>query len=306
MSKIKKNKKIGLLVLLIIYILATLIGVLTYSLFPDLNVLLRILIGDIAATIFVWLTGIFLSTASTYDPYWSVQTFIIGVLLTSFSGNWNIGNVIFTSAIFIYSFRLTYNFITTFYSLEYEDWRYKNLKDKTGKFYYLVDFLGICLLPTLVVFFASVPYFLYILNDTAFQINQLLGISIILISVAIEYFSDKQIHAFIKQRKDRSKICRLGLWKNTRHPNYLGEIFVWVGILITYIFYDYSNWIIYVGIISIYLLFRFISIPMAEKHYEKYKADYSQYKKETFSLMLLPFSKKDFRQNILLKLKKSN
>ena len=294
MNSIKKSKLLGLLVLLILYALAILIGLIAYNRFSNIDILWRILIGDVAATIFIWFAGIMLKTASTYDPYWSVQTLIIGILLLVNTNDWNVGNIIFTCAIFIYSLRLTINFISTFYSLEYEDWRYKNLRNKTGKFYYLVDLLGICLLPTFIVFFASIPYFNYILNGVSFASNQLIGIMVILISVLIELVSDVQMHAYIKERASRSSVCEKGLWKNTRHPNYLGEICVWGGILLVYAFSAPSNWLIYVGFISVFLLFKFISIPMEEKHFLSYKPEYEDYRKKAFSLAILPFSKNIF------------
>jgi steroid 5-alpha reductase family enzyme len=175
--------------------------------------------------------------------------------------------------------------------LEYEDWRYRNLKKKTGKFYYLVDLLGICLLPTFIVFFASIPYFNYILYGVDFAANQLIGIAVILASVLIELVADVQMHTYIKERTTSSSVCEKGLWRKTRHPNYLGEICVWGGILLVYVFSAHSNWLIYVGFIAVYLLFRFISIPMAEKHFITYKPEYEEYRRKTFSLAILPFSK---------------
>ena len=57
---------------------------------------------------------------------------------------------------------------------------------------------------------------------------------------------------------------RGGLWKYSRHPNYLGEVMVWWG---TYFFYFQQfgfNWIIAAPILMT-LMFVFISVPMMEK-----------------------------------------
>lgn len=291
MKTIRKNRKLGLLVLLLIYAVAAIIGFITYQSLPSIPVLWRIFLGDVAATIFVWLTGIALKTASTYDPYWSVQTVTIGIFLLVDSNSWNLGNVIFTAALLIYSIRLTLNFVSTFDNLEYEDWRYKKLRKQTGSFFYLVDLFGICLLPTAVVFFASIPYFNYLLNNFDFSGQELFGIFLILLCVFIEYVSDKEMHEYIRNRKSRSSICRRGLWKNTRHPNYFGEIGVWGGVLLVYAVVYPGDWLAYIGFILVYLLFRFISIPMAEVHYSSYKTGYKKYKRETFALLILPFGK---------------
>lgn len=57
------SKKIyGLTILLIVYLLATLIGVVTFLGFKELNLndFLAVLIADVLATIFVWLMGVIL------------------------------------------------------------------------------------------------------------------------------------------------------------------------------------------------------------------------------------------------------
>ena len=71
-----KNKIVGLLILLFIYVLAIAIGVVYFIVFTKfgLNDLLSVLLADVIATIFVWLTGLLFKTASVYDPYWSIQT----------------------------------------------------------------------------------------------------------------------------------------------------------------------------------------------------------------------------------------
>ena len=296
MNTIKDNRKVGLLILLLIYIIATLIGFGIYQLYPNLETLWRILLADVAATIFVWLCGVVFKTASTYDPYWSIQTTVIGVILLATTNSWNLGNILFTSAILIYAVRLTVNFVTTFYSLRYEDWRYKMLREKTGKFYQVVNLLGICMFPTFVVFFASIPYYSYILNGVNFQVNQITGLLVMLASVILEFVADKQMHRFIATRTSKSEMCRDGVWKTSRHPNYLGEIMFWVGIFLVYAFSSPDDWLAYVGFIANFLMFKFISIPMAENHYLNYKENYRQYQKETHCLLIFPVGKKDMQE----------
>ena len=136
-----KKKIGGLLILLAIYLIAVAIGALYFIVLRKfgLNVLLSVLLADVLATIFVWLTGLIFKTASVYDPYWSLQTMVIYAFLVSYFNNWNLGTILVFVSIVLYSVRLTANFIIGFDSLSYVDWRYKMLKEKTGKFYQLVN-----------------------------------------------------------------------------------------------------------------------------------------------------------------------
>ena len=94
---------------------------------------------------------------------------------------------------------------------------------------------------------------------------------------------------FKKNRKDRSEIINVGLWKYSRHPNYLGEITFWYGVALFFILPNLNMWYVIIGAILNTLLFLFISIPLAENHMKNYKAGFDEYKKKT--RMLLPIKK---------------
>lgn len=284
------KKTLSLLVLLLIYVLAIALGVALFlALVPYMHFLFAILIADISATTLVYLTGLIFKTPSVYDPYWSVQTFIIYLGLLFYFNNWNIFTIIPLVTIGLYSVRLTLNFIIGFNSLKYVDWRYKMLKEKTGKIFQLVNYLGINMFPTLVVYLASVPLFVFAsLSFDSYSYFSLIGSGIILLGTLLELIADIEMKKFIKVRKSRSEIINIGLWKYSRHPNYLGEILIWFGValilLIPHI--EYAYWIS--GALVNLIMFLVISIPMEEKHMMEYKPGMLDYKKTTSMLLILP------------------
>lgn len=291
-----KEKVKGLLILLLVYIIAYLIGfgcfILFDNIFENINIYFNLFIADVIATIFIFIVGCFLKTASIYDPYWSVQTIVIYLSLLIFKNKWDLGSILFLIAILFWAIRLTYNFITTFNSLKYIDWRYKMLKEKTNKFYPFVSLLGIHEVPTIIVYAASLPMFFYVINDFEFSYLNLIGLIIMIIATVIELISDYNMHTFIKNRKSRAEINRTGIWKYSRHPNYLGEILFWYGAALVIILADFSYWYLIIGAIMNNCLFLFISIPMAENHMKLYKTDFDIYKKEVRMLLPIPKIKK--------------
>ena len=96
---------------------------------------------------------------------------------------------------------------------------------------------------------------------------------------------------FVKVRNDRSEVLKRGLWKYSRHPNYLGEILIWFGVAFVLIIARFNYWYFLAGALVNLLMFLFISIPMEENHFKEYKPDYEQYKKETHALLILPNKK---------------
>ena len=285
----------GLLILLVSYILAFSLGLLvTHLLINKLPLLLAVFIGNVAATILIWFVGVLFHTASTYDPYWSVQTVLIGISLLIHYNNWNVGNILFLLCLSFWAFRLTYNFLYTFNDISYIDWRYKMLKAKTGRCFQLVNLLGICLVPTIIVYSASIPMFLYIINNRQFEFYNLIGLIIMIIGTILELISDKNMARFKNIRKNNSEIINIGLWKYSRHPNYLGEILFWYGVAFVFIIspsFSLNYWYAILGTLLNTLLFLFISIPLAENHLKAYKSGFEQYKKKT--RMLLPIKKHD-------------
>ena len=285
-----KKKVIGLLVYLFVYIIAATTGILFYNLFEGhMDILLNIFLCDVIATVVVFIFSLIFRTASIYDPYWSVQTVIIYVALMIKFGRFEAGNIIFLVFILFWAVRLTGNFIVHFSDMSYIDWRYRMLKEKSKFFYPLVNLVGIELLPTCVVYLASIPAFLYVINDVSFHWTQIFGLLVMSVGVLLEILSDYEMIKFMKVRRSNKEIIRLGLWKHSRHPNYLGEITFWFGVAFIYFTPICKEWQVFAGALVNLLMFIFISIPMAENHMREYKTGFDQYVSET--RMLLPIKR---------------
>lgn len=60
----------------------------------------------------------------------------------------------------------------------------------------------------------------------------ILGSILFVVGLLCETISDQQKFAFRNNPSNRGKWCSVGLWKWSRHPNYFGEILVWLGLFI--------------------------------------------------------------------------
>lgn len=282
-------KKIGgLSIYLLVYALEMAMGVFLFFLFMNIfsNPIISILFVNVITTVFVWMTSLILKSASIYDPYWSVQPLCVYLLLLIYFNNWNLGTILLLIALAFYSIRLTVNFAIGFNDIHYIDWRYKQLKEKSGIFFQFVNLFGICMMPTLLVYLATIPLIIASYSMEAFHPIQILGLSIIVIGTLLELISDIQMKQFIKTRTDRCQIIDRGLWKYSRHPNYLGEIMIWYGVAFTVILPTFTYWYYFIGAILITLLFIFISIPLEEKHMKTYKPNFDLYKQSTSPLFI--------------------
>ena len=203
--------------------------------------------------------------------------------------NFSIANILLICAIFIWGIRLTLNWAYTCHGLQekYQDWRYTMLHEKTGKYYILINFLGIHLVPTLIVYSCMFPVIMTFDKLTNINIGCIIFFIVCLLAIFLEGLADCTMHKFKKNKT--TSFIRKGVWKYSRHPNYLGEITFWWGISLFVICLKPTFWWMMFGALLNTLLFLFISIPMSDKHQSR-KEGFNLYKINT--RMLLPIYKK--------------
>jgi len=196
-------------------------------------------------------------------------------------------------AVSLWSWRLTLSWARGFPGWHHEDWRYVNFRNQFGKFFQAINFLGIHLFPTLIVFLGMWPLF-WVYDFGEIQFTSLFYISafIAFLGIWFEYIADNQLARF-RERKNKKKedILNTGIWSYSRNPNYLGEILFWIGLLGMGLAFD-APWYTSIGSVGMLLMFLFASIPMKEKQMIKNRAAaFEKYKKEVSVLIPMPSKK---------------
>ncbi|MGB3469728.1 MAG: DUF1295 domain-containing protein [Erythrobacter sp.] len=87
-----------------------------------------------------------------------------------------------------------------------------------------------------------------------------IGVAIWLAGITIEAVADAQKSKFKADEANKGKFINVGLWKWSRHPNYFGEITLWVGVLIVAIpVLQGLSWLVVISPIFVFLLLTKIS-----------------------------------------------
>ena len=253
-------------------------------------------VADLVATLVIFLLSMVLANSSLYDPYWSVAPPVVAVAWAAaapdhLGGGATARQWLVIALVVIWAIRLTGNWAIGWHGFTQEDWRYIMMRDDThGRLpWWLVSFVGVQLVPTLVVFVGLLPLW-PALGTPRHSFNALDVVAAIVTAaaIAVETIADSQMRAFARNPDNRGRTIDVGLWARSRHPNYLGEIGMWCGLYLFALAADPHWWWTIAGPVVMVLLFQTASIPMMETRSLQRRPDYADYQVRVPKLVPLP------------------
>jgi steroid 5-alpha reductase family enzyme len=123
-----------------------------------------------------------------------------------------------------------------------------------------------------------------------------IGLIIWAVGFIFELLSDAQKSRFKANPENKGKFIQEGLWAWSRHPNYFGEIVIWIGVALIAL-PVLKGWALLTLISPVWVIIQLTlisGIPMLEKKADKRwggQEDYEEYKKNTPVLIPKPPSK---------------
>ena len=266
-------------------------AIVTCYFFSSLNQWLMLLTGHLSATLVVFISSQIFKNSSLYDPFWSVAPLPIAIYISIYpeSGKIDLEKIFLVNLpIIFWSIRLTSNWARDWKGLSDEDFRYKDLKSR--KFSRLIDLFAIHIYPTLQVNLSLFPvYFALSVSSNAASIFLYLTSLFTCMAIILEMTADKQLFEFKKDKANYGKFIQSGLWKYSRHPNYLGEILFWWGVFFMCISVSGKFWFLFVCPLTMNLMFTLKTCSMMDERNLKKRKGYDEYMKKTNQLIIWPF-----------------
>ena len=114
----------------------------------------------------------------------------------------------------------------------------------------------------------------------------IIGLLVWIFGFAFEVIADTQKSRFNANLENKGKFIQTGLWSRSRHPNYFGEIVLWVGVAIIALpVLQGWQWVAMISPVFVTLLLTRVSgVPQLEKKADKKwggQEEYETYKKNT-------------------------
>ena len=209
----------------------------------------------------LWLRQLKTRNATSVDVAWSAGLAFLALLYPWFSDG-DLGRRVLVSGLgTIWALRLAWHlFSDRVMTHDEEDGRYKAMRAELGPKAPLVFFLFYQGQAAVAVLF-SLPM-LAAMDGPALGPWAFVGVVVWIVAVAGETIADAQLAAFRADPTTKGTVCRNGLWKYSRHPNYFFEWVHWWA----YVLIGGGAALTWLGPAAMLVfLFRITGIPYTEK-----------------------------------------
>lgn len=227
-------------------------------------------------------------TERFYDLTGSITYLTLMVVALSLSGDLDARTAIAGGMVIIWALRLG-SFLFRRISKDGKDGRFDAIKTNFARFLMTWTLQGLWVLLTAAAALALIT------GEEREPLGWVayVGMVVWLAGFVIEVVADAQKSAFKQDPANEGRFISTGLWAWSRHPNYFGEITLWLGMAIIAVpVLSGWRWVTLISPVFVYLLITRVSgVPMLEKRADDRwggDPDYEAYKARTPVLALKP------------------
>jgi steroid 5-alpha reductase family enzyme len=160
-----------------------------------------------------------------------------------------------------------------------EDYRYAQWRKDWGEKTNRIAYVKVYILQWGLMLVVGLPIFGVHNSHAQVGFWQILGASLWLVGLLWESVADAQKSRFKAIPGNEHRLCQVGLWRLSRHPNYFGEALLWWGIGFAAI-HDHNYWVLLGPAFINFLLLKVSGVPLIEARHQK-NPEYEAYKKVT-------------------------
>lgn len=252
------------------------------------GILLNLLIAT-GTLIVLWFFYLWKKNPGVVDLGWAIGLTLMGLTHNLVLGSLTTLKFLTSVLVLLWGLRLGGYLFWTRLRLGKKDARYESLQQKQkipASVFFLIHYLIQACFQAVVGF-----VFIFAAQSSVFKsIYVTAGLILWCVGYAGSIVADAQLHQFRKNPANRGKVCHIGVWNYSRHPNYFYEILLWSGFAFIGL-PTHLGWFGFISPITLLLTMRFITGPISERQSLKSKPDtYRQYQETTS--MIVPWFKK--------------
>jgi len=260
---------------------------------PDLThlTITSLLLSGLSLTvtmmIIVFIISEKIKNAGIVDVFWGLGFSLVAglyFLLLHISGQgWLPRQILILVMVAVWSLRLAW-FLWLRFKRQYpeEDGRYASYRKAWGDKASLGMF-GAFQLQAFLLASLTLPFAVAMLDDrSSLAASEIVGVIIWLIAVVGESIADHQLESFKKDPANQGKVCQVGLWSHSRHPNYFFEWLAWMAYLIFVLASPGGIYCLYCPVVMYFFLTQVTGVKATEEQSLRTRGDaYRKYQKTT-------------------------
>jgi steroid 5-alpha reductase family enzyme len=281
MKKTDRNALIALPVLIIIGFLITLAGKQDGTTFAGISVFTLAVALAFLIQWLVFIPAFIKQTEKFFDITGSLTYITVIAMTLILSKNFDARSILMFVLVAVWAIRLGTFLYRRIHKAGKDD-RFDEIKPS------FIRFLNVWTIQGLWVTFTMAAALIAITTTYRKELDlfAVAGFLVWILGFAIEVTADSQKSRFSANPENKGRFIQSGLWSRSRHPNYFGEITLWVGITIIALPVLHGwQWIALISPVFVTLLLTRVSgIPLLEKKADKKwggQEDYEEYKKKT-------------------------
>lgn len=249
--------------------------------------------------IFFWSASLRYKKTWLTDIAWSSGFFVVYLVVLLINANFSFKQNLILLMLFLWGFRLTFYLVVRNLNKN-QEFEYQKLKEKWGKRILSGTPLLVSLWQALGLFLVSAPAILVSTYKEVTQIGfyDILFSGLWLAGFFLESFADLELYKFKKNPANQGRILKEGLWKYSRHPNYFGEILMWLAIFFLILPVPNAVFTIVSPIFLVVSLLRFTGVKVIEKRFQ-YDLEYTSYANSTNKILPIPRTNTQNTENIV-------
>ncbi|MEO8274634.1 MAG: DUF1295 domain-containing protein [Thermoanaerobaculia bacterium] len=241
--------------------------------------------GAVAVYLLVgWLLSIRLADVSIVDVMWGPGFLLVASVGAVLGRGTPARQVLIVAMVALWGLRLAVHIFIRNHG-KGEDYRYRAMRERQGRRFVWLSALTVFGLQGVLMLFIGLPLLAATtLPDRirgalpgGLSLLDFVGLSVYGVGLFFETVGDLQLVKFKADPQNRGKVCDVGLWRYTRHPNYFGDATVWWGLYLVACSAP-PGWSTFVSPIAMtVLLLKVSGVALLEKGLSSTKPGYAEY-----------------------------
>ncbi|ASW02025.1 DUF1295 domain-containing protein [Paraburkholderia aromaticivorans] len=254
---------------------------------PPLAAAVIALIGLVVIFSAAWAWQLKTENAGMVDPIWAYSLGLVALLYAALGTGDPVSRALSALGGLIWGVRLG-SHLWKRNAGKSEDARYRRFREEWGdkaasKMFWFFQ------LQVVISMLLSIAFLVPSYRSTAPATEwSVLAVAVWIVSVAGEGMADRQLRDFKADPANRDTVCRVGLWRYSRHPNYFFECVHWFAYIALSGGTPWGWFTLLPPVLMAFLLLKLSGIPLLEASMASRRPGYADYMRTTSALIPWP------------------